>query len=251
MGVGNLKVEAGKLLEQTWRAVPLGTNFADDPAMAAWGANYRGKEPATPPTGNSDTEMGHPGHGAHQPGADSAAAISPRNNGWRLRAARRPGAGVRGREGHPRVVRQLRGAAGRSRDRRHLHLPAQQPAPRVDDQGRGAGKHVLCEKPLALSVEDVDGSPWRPPRYGVVMAEAFMYRHHPQTLKVRELIDEGAIGRLQLVRGGFTFILSGPTTSGSSRSWAAAASGTSAATRSVTPAPRRAASRPRRSSAGR
>ena len=47
-------------------------------------------------------------------------------------------------------------------------------------------------------------------RYGVVIAEAFMYRHHPQTLKVVELIDEGAIGRLQLIRGGFTFMLDRP-----------------------------------------
>ncbi len=71
------------------------------------------------------------------------------------------------------------------------------------------GKHVLCEKPLALSVEDVDRVAEAARQYGVVIAEAFMYRHHPQTLKVVELINEGAIGRLQIVRGGFTFMLEG------------------------------------------
>lgn len=73
-----------------------------------------------------------------------------------------------------------------------------------------AGKHVLCEKPLALSVEDVDRVAEAAQQYGVVIAEAFMYRHHPQTLKVIELIKQGAIGRLQLIRGGFTFNLDRP-----------------------------------------
>ncbi len=73
-----------------------------------------------------------------------------------------------------------------------------------------AGKHVLCEKPLALSVEDVDRIEAAAHRYGVVIAEAFMYRHHPQTLRVVELIHEGAIGRLQLIRGGFTFMIERP-----------------------------------------
>lgn len=73
-----------------------------------------------------------------------------------------------------------------------------------------AGKHVLCEKPLGMSVEDVDRVEEAAKRYGVVIAEAFMYRHHPQTLKVVELINEGVIGRLQLIRGGFTFDLDRP-----------------------------------------
>ena len=45
---------------------------------------------------------------------------------------------------------------------------------------------------------------------GRVLAEAFMYRHHPQTLKVKELVEGGAIGQLQVIRGGFTFPLSNP-----------------------------------------
>jgi predicted dehydrogenase len=68
-----------------------------------------------------------------------------------------------------------------------------------------AGKHVLCEKPLALTVEEVDAMAEAAARAGVVVAEAFMYRHHPQTLKVKEMVDGGAIGRLRLVRGAFTF----------------------------------------------
>jgi predicted dehydrogenase len=73
-----------------------------------------------------------------------------------------------------------------------------------------AGKHVLCEKPLALSVEDVDVVADAAARHRVVIAEAFMYRHHPQTLKVLELIRTGALGRFQFVRGGFTFFLNRP-----------------------------------------
>src|SRR5512134_3430981 len=46
-----------------------------------------------------------------------------------------------------------------------------------------AGKHVLCEKPLALSVGEVDAVQSAAREYGRVVAEAFMYRHHPQTLK--------------------------------------------------------------------
>jgi xylose dehydrogenase (NAD/NADP) len=71
-----------------------------------------------------------------------------------------------------------------------------------------AGKHVLCEKPLAITVEDVDAITAASKKAGVVVMEAFMYRHHPQTLKVKELIESGAIGNLQLIRGSFTFNIS-------------------------------------------
>jgi len=70
-----------------------------------------------------------------------------------------------------------------------------------------AGKHVLCEKPIALSLADVDAIADAGARYGVVIAEAFMYRHHPQTLKVCELIESGAIGQIRLIRGGFSYPL--------------------------------------------
>lgn len=71
-----------------------------------------------------------------------------------------------------------------------------------------AGKHVLCEKPLALTVEEVDAIAAAAQQAGVVVMEAFMYRHHPQTLKAKELVESGAIGKLQLVRGSFTFNIS-------------------------------------------
>jgi predicted dehydrogenase len=70
-----------------------------------------------------------------------------------------------------------------------------------------AGKHVLCEKPLALTLAEVDAMEAAAKSSGKVLMEAFMYRHHPQTLKVKELVQNGAIGALQLVRGAFSFPL--------------------------------------------
>jgi D-xylose 1-dehydrogenase (NADP+, D-xylono-1,5-lactone-forming) len=68
-----------------------------------------------------------------------------------------------------------------------------------------SGKHVLCEKPLAMTVNEVDRVREAADRWGVIVAEAFMYRHHPQTQQVKLLVDEGQIGNLQLIRGSFTF----------------------------------------------
>ncbi|HSQ40231.1 MAG TPA: Gfo/Idh/MocA family oxidoreductase [Anaerolineales bacterium] len=68
-----------------------------------------------------------------------------------------------------------------------------------------AGKHVLCEKPFALSLAEVDAMTAAAKETGKVLAEAFMYRHHPQTLKVKELVDSGALGKLQLIKGAFTY----------------------------------------------
>jgi len=73
-----------------------------------------------------------------------------------------------------------------------------------------AGKHILCEKPLALSEQELDAMQKAAEQAGVVLAEAFMYRHHPQTLKIKELVTNGEIGDLQLVRGCFTFNLQNP-----------------------------------------
>ena len=70
-----------------------------------------------------------------------------------------------------------------------------------------AGKHVLCEKPLALNVEEVDAMQSAARQYGRVVAEAFMYRHHPQTLKVQEIVKSGSLGTVKLVRGSFSFML--------------------------------------------
>jgi len=71
-----------------------------------------------------------------------------------------------------------------------------------------AGKHVLCEKPLALNVDEVDAIKAAARKHGRVVAEAFMYRHHPQTLKVQELVKGGSLGGLKLLRGSFSFLLS-------------------------------------------
>jgi predicted dehydrogenase len=71
-----------------------------------------------------------------------------------------------------------------------------------------AGKHVLCEKPLALTTGEVEAMASAAQENGVVLAEAFMYRHHPQTLRVKGLVDAGEIGEVWLVRGSFTFSIS-------------------------------------------
>jgi predicted dehydrogenase len=73
-----------------------------------------------------------------------------------------------------------------------------------------AGKHVLCEKPLALTTSDVDRMIAAAREHHVVIAEAFMYRHHPQTLKVLELLNRRAIGDILIVKGTFTFRLARP-----------------------------------------
>ena len=70
-----------------------------------------------------------------------------------------------------------------------------------------AGKHVLCEKPFALTLAEVDAMSQAARETGKVLAEAFMYRHHAQTLKVKEIVDSGALGKLQLIKGAFTFTL--------------------------------------------
>ena len=71
-----------------------------------------------------------------------------------------------------------------------------------------AGKHVLCEKPLALTVEEVDAIQEAARKHGRIVMEAFMYRHHPQTLKVQEIVKSGVLGKLKVLRGSFTFFLS-------------------------------------------
>ncbi len=68
-----------------------------------------------------------------------------------------------------------------------------------------AGKHVLCEKPMALTTRDVDDMAAAAERHKRVLAEAFMYRTHPQTLKVKEILANGAVGRIRIVRGSYTY----------------------------------------------
>jgi predicted dehydrogenase len=73
-----------------------------------------------------------------------------------------------------------------------------------------SGKHVLCEKPLALSVGEADAIADAARRSGRVALEAFMYLHHPQILRAVELAQGGALGPLELVNGSFSFFLTYP-----------------------------------------
>src|SRR5207302_3014570 len=73
-----------------------------------------------------------------------------------------------------------------------------------------AGKHVLCEKPLALSVAEVDRIVDASRRASRIAVEAFMYLHHPQTLRAIEVAQGGELGRLELIRGSFAFTLTRP-----------------------------------------
>jgi predicted dehydrogenase len=70
-----------------------------------------------------------------------------------------------------------------------------------------AGKHVLCEKPLSRHPEEVEAAFGAADRAGRLLSEAFMYRHNPQTKRAKELLDEGAIGELRLVRSAFGYSL--------------------------------------------
>ena len=70
-----------------------------------------------------------------------------------------------------------------------------------------AGKHVLCEKPFTRNPDDVTAAWDAADRAGRVLSEAFMWRHNPQTKRLRSLIDEGAIGDLRLIRSAFSYSL--------------------------------------------
>jgi D-xylose 1-dehydrogenase (NADP+, D-xylono-1,5-lactone-forming) len=69
------------------------------------------------------------------------------------------------------------------------------------------GKHVLCEKPLALSVADCDRIMAAAESAGVVVIEAVMYLHHPLLRQAQQLVKDGAVGQVTLVRGSFSFFL--------------------------------------------
>jgi predicted dehydrogenase len=73
-----------------------------------------------------------------------------------------------------------------------------------------AGKHVLCEKPIGLDVRQAERLIAAREGSGRYIQEAFMVRTHPQWLKVRTLIEEGVIGDLRAVTGGFTYYNTNP-----------------------------------------
>jgi D-xylose 1-dehydrogenase (NADP+, D-xylono-1,5-lactone-forming) len=70
-----------------------------------------------------------------------------------------------------------------------------------------AGKHVLCEKPLSRTPADVEAAFEAAERCDRFLMEAFMWRHHPQTARLAELVREGAIGELRLIRSVFSYSL--------------------------------------------
>jgi predicted dehydrogenase len=72
-------------------------------------------------------------------------------------------------------------------------------------QAARAGKHILCEKPLALSRKQAERAVQAAREHGVFLMEAFMYRCHPQTTKLAELVRGGAIGELRLISAAFFF----------------------------------------------
>jgi predicted dehydrogenase len=81
----------------------------------------------------------------------------------------------------------------------HLHVP-------ISIEAAAAGKHVLCEKPVALTAEEARTLIEARDRAGVLVQEAFMVRCHPQWLRARELVREGRIGELRVVQGSFGYM---------------------------------------------
>jgi xylose dehydrogenase (NAD/NADP) len=73
-----------------------------------------------------------------------------------------------------------------------------------------AGKHVLCEKPMSRHPEDVERAFDVAEREGRVLEEAFMWRHHPQLQRARELIAAGDVGELRVIRAAFAFNAADP-----------------------------------------
>ncbi len=70
-----------------------------------------------------------------------------------------------------------------------------------------AGKHVLCEKPFSMHPKEVADAFDAADRTGLVLSEAFMWRHNPQTKKLAELVAGGAVGELRLIRSTFSYAL--------------------------------------------
>jgi xylose dehydrogenase (NAD/NADP) len=73
-----------------------------------------------------------------------------------------------------------------------------------------AGKHVLCEKPLAVDPAEAERAFDAAERAGCLLMEGFMYRHQPQAKRLAELAHDGTIGEVRLVRSQFSFTLTRP-----------------------------------------
>ncbi|MEM8950786.1 MAG: Gfo/Idh/MocA family oxidoreductase [Pseudomonadota bacterium] len=81
----------------------------------------------------------------------------------------------------------------------HLHVP-------VSIKAADAGKHILCEKPIALDADEAASLIEARDRAGVVVAEAFMVRHHPQWQQARKVLQSGRIGRLRALQAVFSYM---------------------------------------------
>ena len=84
-------------------------------------------------------------------------------------------------------------------------------------QALDAGKHVLVEKPFSRHADQVEEAFDRADAAGLILSEGFMWRHHPQTRRVTELIDSGVIGRVRVVRTAFAFDLATERGTGDTR----------------------------------
>ncbi len=83
----------------------------------------------------------------------------------------------------------------------HLHVPLTLAAAK-------AGKHVLCEKPMAMNAAEAEGLRAAPK--GILIAEAFMLRHHPQWKEVSRLVQSGAVGDIRAIQCLLSFFLVDP-----------------------------------------
>jgi predicted dehydrogenase len=73
-----------------------------------------------------------------------------------------------------------------------------------------AGKHILCEKPLGLGEAECREMAAAAKANGVKLLEAFMYRFHPRTERVLEMVRGGLVGDVRMIRSAFTFRLTRP-----------------------------------------
>jgi predicted dehydrogenase len=78
-------------------------------------------------------------------------------------------------------------------------------------QALRAGKHVLCEKPIALDADEARAIEAVRAETGLIVAEAFMVRHHPQWRRVREIIDSGRVGDVRAIQTTFSYYLVDPS----------------------------------------
>jgi len=94
----------------------------------------------------------------------------------------------------------------------HLHLEWSKKAAE-------AGKHVLCEKPITLNAQEVKQLIEVRNQTGGKIQEAFMVRHHPQWLKIRELIQSETIGKIQSITGFFSYNIPDPKNVRNQANW--------------------------------